>query len=170
MPAIEMNPENDIFKSGADAIVNPVNCVGVSGKGLALKFKEDFPVNFARYKAFCNAGRMAPGGLFFTQEQMAGAPEGKVYIVNMATKRHWRDASQLEWVREGVNNLRQWAEEFKVKSIACPAIGAGLGQLEWRDVEEIIVNEFKNSAVEILLHPPKPGPAYGAGRGGFRPR
>lgn len=170
MPATEMNPDNDIFESGAHAIVNPVNCIGVSGKGLALKFKEDFPVNFAKYKAYCDARKMTPGGLFFTQEDMSSAPDGKVYIVNMATKDHWRDPSQLDWVRDGVRNLRQWAEEFGVKSIACPALGAGLGGLKWPEVEEIIVSEFKNSAVEILVHPPKPGPAYGANRGGFRPR
>ena len=28
----------DIFKEGVDALVNPVNCVGVMGKGLAVTF------------------------------------------------------------------------------------------------------------------------------------
>lgn len=168
MPATEMNPSNDIFESGAHAIVNPVNCIGVSGKGLALKFKEDFPSNFARYKAYCNDRKLLPGKLFFTQEPMEKAPEGRVYIVNMATKDHWKDPSRIEWVREGVRNLRLWAEEFGVKTIACPALGAGLGQLEWSDVEAVIVEEFEKSSVEILVHPPKPGPAYGSGRSGIR--
>ena len=30
----------DIFKSKAMALTNPINCVGVMGKGLALSFKQ----------------------------------------------------------------------------------------------------------------------------------
>ena len=29
--------DGDIFNDPADALVNPVNCVGVAGKGLALE-------------------------------------------------------------------------------------------------------------------------------------
>lgn len=42
--------EGDILTSSADAIVNPVNCVGVMGRGLALQFKNAFPENFRAYK------------------------------------------------------------------------------------------------------------------------
>jgi O-acetyl-ADP-ribose deacetylase (regulator of RNase III) len=35
-----------IFDSDAEALVNPVNCVGVMGKGLALQFKEKYPKNY----------------------------------------------------------------------------------------------------------------------------
>lgn len=31
--------QGDLFTSGAEAMVNPVNCVGRMGKGLALEFK-----------------------------------------------------------------------------------------------------------------------------------
>ena len=33
----------DIFDSKCEVLVNPVNCVGVMGKGLALEFKKRFP-------------------------------------------------------------------------------------------------------------------------------
>ena len=32
----------DILKSKAQTLVNTVNCVGIMGKGIALKFKEQF--------------------------------------------------------------------------------------------------------------------------------
>ena len=32
--------QGDIFNAKTEAIVNPVNCVGVMGKGLALAFKQ----------------------------------------------------------------------------------------------------------------------------------
>ena len=39
--------QGDIFNAKTEAIVNPVNCVGVMGKGLALAFKQRYPNNVA---------------------------------------------------------------------------------------------------------------------------
>ena len=36
----------DLFESGCQALVNPVNCVGVMGKGLALQFRHRSPANY----------------------------------------------------------------------------------------------------------------------------
>jgi len=33
----------DILQADAEALVNPVNCVGVMGRGLALQFKNAHP-------------------------------------------------------------------------------------------------------------------------------
>ena len=33
----------NIFDSKCETLVNPINCVGVMGKGLALIFKNKFP-------------------------------------------------------------------------------------------------------------------------------
>jgi O-acetyl-ADP-ribose deacetylase (regulator of RNase III) len=54
--------KGDIFDAGTDAIVNPVNCVGVMGAGLAGKFKVRYPYNFIRYKEACKRknSRSAP--------------------------------------------------------------------------------------------------------------
>jgi len=43
----------DIFQMQVDAIVNPVNCVGVMGKGLAKEFKERYPLYFNDYVNSC---------------------------------------------------------------------------------------------------------------------
>ena len=40
----------DIFAQPAEAIVNPVNCVGVMGRGLALQFKRRYPDAFLAYR------------------------------------------------------------------------------------------------------------------------
>src|SRR5437762_13791280 len=51
----------DIFKSKADALVNPVNCRGVMGKGMALEFKNRFPEYFPSYQRACEARKLVPG-------------------------------------------------------------------------------------------------------------
>lgn len=43
----------DMFESNTEALVNPVNCVGVMGKGLALAFKNKFPDNYNAYRKVC---------------------------------------------------------------------------------------------------------------------
>ena len=45
MAAIESAAGN-IFDARAEALVNPVNCIGVMGKGLALAYKKAFPAMF----------------------------------------------------------------------------------------------------------------------------
>ncbi|WP_198525953.1 macro domain-containing protein, partial [Meiothermus taiwanensis] len=46
----------DILGAEAEAIVNTVNCVGVMGRGIALRFKEAFPDNYKAYAAACRRG------------------------------------------------------------------------------------------------------------------
>jgi O-acetyl-ADP-ribose deacetylase (regulator of RNase III) len=60
----------DIFTSNAEILVNPVNCKGVMGAGLAKQFRERFPENYLEYKNYCKNGddegnRAVPGGWFF---------------------------------------------------------------------------------------------------------
>lgn len=43
----------DIFSLNVDMIINPVNCKGVSGAGLALAFKRRFPVSQKKYETVC---------------------------------------------------------------------------------------------------------------------
>jgi O-acetyl-ADP-ribose deacetylase (regulator of RNase III) len=159
------NVGDDLFGSGAEAIVNPVNCVGVMGKGLALVFKNRFPDNFSEYQYVCGRALLRPGGIHVHQVQhaqrsdhtlqttaaMQSKPE---WIVNVATKDHWRNESKSEWIVEAVSALRRWADEHGIRSIACPALGAGLGNLRWEEVQKILEEGFSTARATLLLYPP----------------
>lgn len=142
----------DIFSVApvVDALANPVNCVGVMGKGLALEFKNRHQQNFLAYKAHCDAGMIKPGELFCFEQ--LGNPK---WIVNFATKNHWRDPSQMDWIVSGLQQLREWIIQERIERIAIPAIGAGLGGLPWRDVKVHIENALKDLKAEILVFEPK---------------
>jgi hypothetical protein len=101
------------------------------GKGLALQFKTKYPSMFQDYRRYCQDGRLRPGGVFRRREG------GKV-ILNVATKDHWKDASQYDWVQTCLDNL---AKEIDggVTSIAIPPLGCGLGGLEWNVVRGMIL-------------------------------
>jgi O-acetyl-ADP-ribose deacetylase (regulator of RNase III) len=54
----------NLLVSGADALVNAVNTVGVSGKRIALTFRQAYPANFKAYEAAAKAGRVVVGEMF----------------------------------------------------------------------------------------------------------
>lgn len=125
----------NLLDSGAEALVNTVNTVGVMGKGIALMFKERFADNFQRYAAACKAKQVRTGQMFVTEVNELDGPR---WIVNFPTKQHWRAPSQMTWVTEGLQDLRRFLIENKVKSVAIPPLGAGNGGLDWAAVREQI--------------------------------
>lgn len=134
--------KGNIFDSTCEALVNPVNCVGVMGAGLAKQFKERYPRNFELYANYCKHGLLLPGECYATTQN-----EGRV-IINFATKHHWRGESQLSNVRAGLLFMRSNYQEY-VKSFAIPALGCGLGGLRWERVEPIIHEVMKGLVYEV---------------------
>ncbi len=51
----------DILKEDVEALINTVNCVGVMGRGIALQFKQAYPLNFKSYAAACKNDDVRPG-------------------------------------------------------------------------------------------------------------
>ncbi len=150
------------FKTGnilcdeSQAIVNTVNCVGVMGKGLALQFRKAFPDNFEEYKLACNKGIVKPGEMFITRYD--DILENK-FIINFPTKKHWKGASKIEYIEDGLEDLLKKIKELNIKSIAIPPLGAGLGGLEWSQVKEKIIQTFISiENVEIVVYEPQGNP------------
>jgi O-acetyl-ADP-ribose deacetylase (regulator of RNase III) len=125
----------NILDSPAEALVNTVNCVGVMGRGIALQFKAAFPKNFTAYAAACDRGEVQPGRMFVFDLQQLTSPR---YIINFPTKRHWRGKSRIEDIESGLHALSQEIRERKIKSIAIPPLGSGLGGLDWKSVRPLI--------------------------------
>ena len=123
-----------VFDHGCEAIVNPVNCVGAMGAGLALKFKKRFPDNFKIYADYCRKGEMKTGRVLMVSNR----DRPPAWIANFPTKDHWRDPSRMEWIKDGLLDLRFRIDERGIKSVALPALGCGLGGLNWRDVRTAI--------------------------------
>lgn len=135
------NMTGSIFNSKAEALVSPVNCVGVMGKGLALDFKKRYPESFRYYKSVCD-GNMAVVGRIFPND------EHGVTIIHFPTKVHWRNESKPEWIELGLKDLRVFLEAYHYKSVAIPLLGCGLGGLDEKEVLPLIEN-FANKVPHI---------------------
>ncbi len=144
-----------IFDSTAQALVNPVNTVGVMGKGLAKEFKRRWPDMFESYKAACDAGQLQVGKLHLFEAHPDGAL-GPRFIINLPTKRHWRDRSLERHVVHGVAALVVTLAELALPSVAIPALGCGEGGLQWNRVWPLIEAEFRHlPEVHVELYPPR---------------
>lgn len=143
--------QGNLLDADAEALVNTVNTVGVSGKGIALMFKEAFPDNFRAYATASKAGEIAPGGLFITERHDMLGPR---FIINFATKQHWRHPSKLDWVRDGLASLRREIKDRGIRSIAIPPLGAGNGGLRWADVKPLIVEQLRDLDCDVVVFEP----------------
>ncbi|MGO9485139.1 MAG: macro domain-containing protein [Rhodomicrobium sp.] len=142
----------DILASEAEALVNPVNCVGIMGRGLALQFKNAFPQNFEAYRAACKRGEVEPGKMFVFETGSVANPK---CIVNFPTKRHWRGKSRTEDIETGLDALVREIHSRGIKSIAVPPLGAGLGGLPWQPVRSRIEKSLGNIAgIEVIVFEP----------------
>lgn len=129
----------NILHADVEAIINTVNCVGVMGKGIALQFKKAYPENFTAYKKACDLKEVVPGKMFIYETNYGINPK---YIINFPTKRHWRGNSKIEDIENGLIALVSEIKTRKIKSIAIPPLGAGLGGLDWNIVKNMIIQSL----------------------------
>lgn len=143
--------QGNLLEARVEALVNTVNTVGVMGKGIALMFKERYDENFRLYASACKAKEVQTGKMFVTPVHELDGPR---WIVNFPTKQHWRAPSRMEWVVDGLQDLRRFLIEQQVKSIAIPPLGAGNGGLEWAEVREQIERALGDLYIDILVFEP----------------
>lgn len=122
----------DIFAiSDVKNFAHGCNCAGAMGKGIAVQFKMKFPEMYKEYKHLCKTGKYNPGDVY--AYRYSGG-----YVYNLATQTSWKTCAKLEYIEEAIGKMLVMAREHGVKSIAMPAIGAGLGGLNWKDVKDVI--------------------------------
>lgn len=147
--------QGSIFDSGADALVNPVNCVGVMGAGLARQYARRYPAMVAAYRRRCASGQVRPGVLD-VHEAFDPIHRRGLVVVNLPTKEHWREDSRLELVDVGLRALAGLlVASPELGTVAVPALGCGLGGLDWRQVEPLVRDRLDGiEGLAAVLYPP----------------
>ena len=139
----------NIFDAGVEALVNPVNCVGVMGAGLALEFKHRFPGNYKLYREACERGEVQLGRVHAV---VVGVEK---YVVNFPTKHHWLNRSHIQDIEYGLVDLQRNIRALRIKSIAIPALGCGLGGLSWGSVKPVIETYLCMDDVQVVVYEPR---------------
>lgn len=138
----------------ADGIVNPVNCVGVMGKGLAKAMADQWPHVLPAYRSACANGRLRPGSVISIDLEH-GDLVGPRQMLCLATKNDWRQPSRLEWILAGLQALTKAALNLDLRSLAVPALGCGLGGLPWFLVRPMLEQWAASAPFDVRLYPPK---------------
>lgn len=138
----------DIFTMKTDAIVNPVNCVGVMGAGLARQFRLKYPEMFRDYAKTCMTNTLRPGTMHVFTISNKDNPK---FIINFPTKLHWKDPSEESYITDGLIALRAEIVSKGLQSIAIPRLGCGYGGLEWSFVRREIIRHLKDVCNHIYI-------------------
>ena len=136
----------DILKqapTGRERLVCPVNTQGVMGAGLAGQFAEKHPFESTAYKTHARREGMGPGDVF---------ESGLVWFV--ATKGRWEAPSREEWVITACDRMATLAHLEGLETVHLPALGCGLGKLDWRRVEQIMVERLGASKTLFRVYAP----------------
>lgn len=137
----------DILEADTYAVVNPVNCAGVMGAGLAKQFADAYPDMERVYKARCGNGEVRVGEMdVHWVNSHLDAPIK--LIVNFPTKKHWTDDSTYIGIEQGLRGLDRAISMFGIVSIGIPKLGCGLGGLDWELVKAMI-EKFSRSTFRV---------------------
>ena len=133
-----------VFNSGAEALVNTVNCVGFMGGGIALEFRLRYPEMYADYAAKCKNKIIMTGEVDYYKY-----PD--LTIVNFPTKFHFKYPSQLSWIRQGLEDFVRSYKEQGFSSVAFPKLGCGKGNLEWDDVKPLMEELLSKVDIDVYI-------------------
>jgi len=148
--------KGNMLEADVEALVNTVNTKGVMGKGIALQFKKAFPDVFSKYKKACDIGEMQIGKVYVCER----SDNRCHYIIHFPTKNDWKKPSKIEYIKLGLESLLEAVQQYKIRSIAIPALGCGQGGLKWERVLPLIQAAFDQVPdVDVILYPPQDAPA-----------
>lgn len=144
---------SSLFESPAQTLVNTVNTEGVMGKGIAKRFRDEFPAMFREYRKLCETGQLKIGRLHLWK----GEPN---WILNFPTKTTWRRPSSLEYLEAGLETFRSTYKKLGITSVAFPPLGCGNGELDWRQVKPVMERYLENLDVPVYVHNIHFGPEF----------
>lgn len=168
----------DSFRNGrADAIAHGVNCSGGFGSGFAGQIAKEFPKVRQEYLKKYNEGKeiYQPYGwmlgdiqpvlvnikvtednkLYYTNVDGSVPETIDKYIINCATQEKYGNTYgetyiDYEAIRNCMKNLHQFSKEH-LTHISIPKIGTGLGGGDWEAIENIILDEFKDTNISVYV-------------------
>jgi hypothetical protein len=161
--------DGDMFFSSMQTLTISVNVVGVMGKGLASRAKYQFPDVYVVYQDACRQRKLQMGKPFLYKreslmdEELAAPglmtnPNSNKWFLLFATKNDWRNDSDIEGIERGLAWLVKNYKSSGIKSLAMPALGCGLGNLEWKDVGPLMCKYLSQMDIPTAVYLPREHP------------
>jgi O-acetyl-ADP-ribose deacetylase (regulator of RNase III) len=132
-----------------DVIVHGCNCYCTMGAGIAKGIKMQFPEAYEVDKKTEKGASDKLGTFSFAEIE-----EKNLIVVNAYTQHHWKGRGRkvdYDAVRAAFKAIKN---QFSGKSIAYPAIGAGLAQGDWEIIAQIITEELEGETHTFVVFKP----------------
>lgn len=84
-------------------------------------------------------------------------PNAVKWFLLFATKRKWRENSRLEDIEGGLDWVQHHFQKEEIKSLAMPALGCGLGGLDWKDVGPLMCKYLHGIGIPVAIYLPREG-------------
>lgn len=158
--------DGDMFFSRAQTLTISVNTIGIMGKGVASRAKYQFPDVYVQYQDYCRSKKLKMGKpVLYKREisyeaELADVPSqltngnGETWFLLFATKKHWRDNADINGIEEGLKWIVENYKKEGIKSLALPALGCGLGNLDWKAVGPLLCKYLSKLEVPICIYLP----------------
>ncbi len=159
--------DGDMFFSNLQTLTISVNLQGVMGKGLASRTKYQFPDVYVAYQDVCRGKQITATKPYVYKressmdEELADvgaplvAPNAVKWFLLFATKRHWKDNSRLDDIEGGLAWVRDNFHKQGIQSLAMPALGCGLGGLEWKVVGPLMCQYLHGIDMSVAIYLPR---------------
>lgn len=134
------------FDKGA-SIAHGCNLQGVMGAGVAYQVGWKFPDLFKKYQVGCKTELWGLGDIYPYRVQ--DSPVQTIY--NLMTQWDTKGAS-YDGVWHSLCRLNVMASADGVPLVSLPALGAGLGRLNWPVVKTMLNEIFSASSVEVIVY------------------
>jgi O-acetyl-ADP-ribose deacetylase (regulator of RNase III) len=136
----------DLFTCGIPDIAHGVNCAGVMGAGIAVQFRNRYPLMYESYRRRClKHGGMIPGDVMSWKHD-----DGRV-IFNLATQPLPGPSAQPWMITAAVGRMITEAHhDSGIARVAMPLIGCGIGGLAQGDLFAAL-SPYQNAPVDIVV-------------------
>lgn len=142
-----------IFDTTAPAIGHGVNTSGVMGAGVAALVRSRWPELYPAYQAACRSGALIPGGVL---PWRTGTP-GIRMVFNLASQPRPGRYARLDLIERSAAATLALAADAGFDRVAIPRIGAGIGGLDWPNVQAVLKAVEADTRVEWEVWTPRMG-------------
>ena len=71
--------------------------------------------------------------------------------MNLPTKNHWRNPSNICYIEEGLKYFIENYKKVNIDSIAFPKLGTNNGGLDWNDVKTVMEKYLKRADIDVYI-------------------
>ena len=137
------------------------------GKGLASRAKYQFPDVYVVYEDACRDRKITARKPYLYKRETSldqeladsslplSTSNAVKWFLLFATKRHWRENSRLDDIEGGLDWVKGNFEDEGIQSLAMPALGCGLGNLNWADVGPLMCKYLHGIGIQVAIYLPR---------------